>query len=551
MTSTRVLRGLWIAVAGAGIVLGAGNGVAAAETDSTDGPGASSVSGQSTDSSQRSAESASPVAKGVDKGQDSIDAPTPIAKPTSTVSASTVTVDRDDTVTSVPVEQVKTTPTKSPKRSGPAEAAAAEPEESAAKELPTVVEGVAAAPQPAVVDEVSQPAAATVVVPYATVKPAPATETSSSIAAMRSLAAPIAHAPPAGPIATVVISLLSAFGLLPPAPAVPARVVGGPPSTGAVTGVKVGRSDVQIPVGSNTYTGAADWYFPTQADGTVQAQGVMWLQHGFLGSKSWYSALARQLAQQTNSIVVVPNIPSIPVFTCGGCTLSDVATAQGVAALFADPNRAALNLSAGAAGFQGTLPERFTLTGHSAGGGLAAAAGGFYTDAVAPADDDLLGVVMFDGVSSNGTFANAIASLDARGIPVYQIAAPPQPWNANGQTTTDLVALRPGQFVGAVLANGSHVDSLIGGAPIIDFFSQHLIKRSPPGNTQAVYTPATGWINDLYAGRGPNDPLFGSYGEPGQYIVLGETAAVVLGPAPAVAVNPGRPGGEVSSPNRV
>ena len=60
----------------------------------------------------------------------------------------------------------------------------------------------------------------------------------------------------------------------------------------------------------------------------------------------------------------------------------------------------------------------------------------------------LLGVVMYDGVSSNGTFADAVTTLDARGIPVYQIAAPPQPWNANGQTTNDLVALRPGQFVG-------------------------------------------------------------------------------------------------------
>ena len=71
---------------------------------------------------------------------------------------------------------------------------------------------------------------------------------------------------------------------------------------------------------------------------------------------------------------------------------------------------------------------------------------------------------MFDGVSSNGTFADALAELGRRlNIPVYQIAAPPQAWNANGQTTNDLVTLRPGQFVGDVLVDGSHVDSLIGG----------------------------------------------------------------------------------------
>ena len=44
---------------------------------------------------------------------------------------------------------------------------------------------------------------------------------------------------------------------------------------------------------------------------------------------------------------------------------------------------------------------------------------------------------MYDGVSSNGTFSTALSSLDALDIPVYQIAAPPQAWNANGRTTAD------------------------------------------------------------------------------------------------------------------
>ncbi|BBY28243.1 hypothetical protein GCM10023114_59260 [Mycolicibacterium sediminis] len=338
--------------------------------------------------------------------------------------------------------------------------------------------------------------------------------------------------------------MLSAFGLAAPEPPAPTPVVGvpaqampGTSSVGIVSGVKVGSSSLDVPVGASTYSAAADWYFPTQPDGTVRAQGVMLLQHGFLGSKSWYSALAQDLAQQTNSIVVVPNIPSFPFFTCEGCTLSAVPMQRGVAALFADPNRVALTQSAAAAGYEGVLPEKFVLTGHSAGGGLAAAAGGFYTAAVSSADDDLLGVIMYDGVSSNGTFATALANLDARGTPVYQIAAPPQSWNANGRTSTDLVALRPDQFVGVVLANGSHVDSLIGGVPIIDFFSQLFIKPSPPGNTQAVYTLANGWINDLYAGNGPTDPQYGIYGAPDQYLVLGQTAAVVLAPPPIVDVD--------------
>ena len=350
--------------------------------------------------------------------------------------------------------------------------------------------------------------------------------------------------PTPGPIATILISLLSPFGLLPPLPPVPANVVGVPadPQPGTslingVTGVKVGSSSLAIPVGGSTYTGAADWYFPTQADGTVQAQGVMLLQHGFLGSNFWYSALATDLAQRTNSIVVVPNIPSFGFFTCAGCTISAVPMQQGVAALFIDPSRTSLTASALAAGYHGALPDKFVLTGHSAGGGLATAAGGFYVDAVTPATNDLLGVVMYDGVSSNGTFSTALSSLDALDIPVYQIAAPPQAWNANGQTTADLVTLRPGQFVGDTLVDGSHVDSLIGGSPLIDFVSQLVIRRSPPGNTQGVYTLANGWINDMYAGLGPNNGVYGTYGDPDQYIVLGQAAAVVLGPPPVVDVN--------------
>ncbi|BDX34199.1 hypothetical protein TUM20985_47460 [Mycobacterium antarcticum] len=544
VTSKKMLRALWIMVAGAGIALGAGSGLAAAESDTPDaGPGPSTT--ESSQTSQTATDDAPVGTKDVDNNHDSGAGATSVDKPTSTVSASTVTVRRDETETAEPVEQVQPAAVTSTKHSEPAaqtEAVATEPV--AAQEVEKTVDPTPkASTPPAEAAPIVEPQAAVAVAPEPVVEAIPFAAASSLAPTANTFTAPGIVRPTPGPIATILISLLSPFGLLPPLPPVPANVVGVPadpvPGTSlinGVTGVKVGSSSLAIPVGTSTYTGAADWYFPTQADGTVRAQGVVLLQHGFLGSNFWYSALAADLAQRTNSVVVVPNIPSFGFFTCAGCTLSAVPMQQGVAALFIDPSRTSLTASALAAGYHGVLPDKFVLTGHSAGGGLATAAGGFYVDAVSAATNDLLGVVMYDGVSSNGTFASALASLDALEIPVYQIAAPPQAWNANGQTTTDLVALRPNQFVGDVLVDGSHVDSLIGGSAIIDFVSQLVIKRSPPGNTEAVYTLANGWINDMYAGLGPTDGVYGTYGDPDDYIVFGQAAGVVLGPPPVVDV---------------
>jgi hypothetical protein len=306
------------------------------------------------------------------------------------------------------------------------------------------------------------------------------------------------------------------------------------PTANGVTGVKTGNTTLTIQVGSRTYNAPADWYFPTQADGSVQANGIIYLQHGFLANKSFYTVLARSLAQQTNSIVVATTLPSFAPLTCPTCTINNPAMQQGVANLFLG-GRAALNISASQAGYQGTLPEDFTLSGHSAGGGLAVAAGSDYVNSLAPGDDNhLLGVVMFDGVSNSASFGDALTTLD--GIPVYQIAAPAQPWNAFGRTTTDLIADRPDQFVGVELVNGSHTDSVIGSDPFFDFFAAIFVRPSAPGNATAVHTLAAGWINDFYVAAGPDAPQYGLYGPAGQPIIMGPTAAIVLPTQPAAAV---------------
>ena len=331
----------------------------------------------------------------------------------------------------------------------------------------------------------------------------------------------------AAPTATAAAAPATATSARPAAAVESAQSVVTPPATNGVTGVKVGHSTLTIPVNGG-FNARADWYFPTQADGTVQANGVIWLQHGFLADKSFYSALATQLAQNTNSIVVAPTLPSFPQLTCGGCTLYGVPMQKAAATMFLG-DRSALNISASQAGYLGALPEDFILAGHSAGGGWSSSVGGYYVDDLAPTDENhLLGVVMYDGVTMNGTLPQAIASLDTLDIPVYQIAAPAQAWNTFGTTTDELLTLRPDQFDGVVLVRGSHVDAMLGSNPIIDFFAQLVTTRSPSGNTAAVHTLGNGWINDMYVGAGPDAPQYGIYGAAGQPIIMGNASAVVL-----------------------
>lgn len=308
-----------------------------------------------------------------------------------------------------------------------------------------------------------------------------------------------------------------------------------PPQTNGVTGVKTGTAILTIPSG-NGYNAPANWYFPTQADGSVQANGVIWLQHGFLGFKDWYADMAMALAQETNSIVVAPQI----------FWFDDAFSGQAAAEMFLG-TRPALNISASQAGFEGTLPEKFILTGHSAGGRFATTAGAGTVDNGAA--KDLLGVVMFDGVDGAEEFAASLAKLDSLGIPDYQIAAPPQSWNAWGGTTEQLAQLHPDEFIGTMINNGSHTDS-IGGDSLWGWLgeigSNIFVKPSPPGGKAAVRTFATGWVNDIYAGLGPTDqqPKYGIYGNPNdgtyvanQWITMGEATAPTLPSPPPVDVD--------------
>ena len=329
-----------------------------------------------------------------------------------------------------------------------------------------------------------------------------------------------------GPASVVGTSLAAAA---PPDPKLP-----GLPTNG-VTGVQIGHSRLTMPGEIIGDTVATDWYFPTQVDGSVKAQGVIWLQHGFGATNIFYSALAKELAVTTNSIVLAPSLTSIP-FTLSGGWLNGKASQEAAAAIMLDPNRTELIRSAQAAGFTGDtaqLKGTFVLSGHSAGGGFASAVGADYLNEGSAAQDaKLAGVVMFDGVSM-GTFTDEVKTLAGAGKPIYQIAAPAQIWNAFGSTTNQLLAANPGKFDGVVLVGGSHVDSMLGVNAIFDTVLQLVAGFVPAGNTAATYALSTGWINDFYAGATPQTPQYGLYAGANQQIIFGNAAGVAL-PTPTL-----------------
>ena len=280
---------------------------------------------------------------------------------------------------------------------------------------------------------------------------------------------------------------------------------------GGGSGVTAGSSSLTIPDGPEGYVTSADWYFPTQAEGRVSANGLVWLQPGDTPALAALAAqIARQIAEQTNSIVVVP------VMNQSG-QYSSAAMQQAVADLMLG-NRVALSTSATAAGYKGTLPEPFLFAGQRTGGGFVAEVAARTVDNGAADAGPLLGVVMFDGVASPDQFPASGAKIRSRNIPLYQIASPPQAANNWGGTTEQLVALVPDRFVGVQFDDISPLD--------------------------AVVTLATGWIKDMYEGYEPTDPFYGDYGNPndGTYVanqplMIGETGLTVLPAPPPVDIN--------------
>lgn len=311
--------------------------------------------------------------------------------------------------------------------------------------------------------------------------------------------------------------------------AIATRILGGPPILPPNSTVTVRSSTLRIDCGCAVGEGEevpADWYIPKTEEGAPPPDRLVYLQHGFLASAPWYSHTAAALAESTNSIVVAPSITS-NFFAADACWLGGSSMHEAMAGLFDEENDA-LAESARAAGYTGPIPDRVVLMGHSLGGGAVSGMAGHMVDD--ETIDRLAGVVLLDGVAL-GDPARMTASLKKvpADIPIYQLAAPVYMWNNFGSGIEALLAARPGEFVGVTLVNGSHVDTMRGGNPLIQFAQELVAGFTRPENAAAAQTLMIGWVNDMFAGT-KESGLYLDLGEPYSFETPAGTATVVALP---------------------
>lgn len=296
---------------------------------------------------------------------------------------------------------------------------------------------------------------------------------------------------------TVVLDIVGTivFGLY----SLVTQTVGGPPVLPLGSNVTVLSSRLRIDCGCAPGAGTSvpvDWYIPEIEEGDPPPDRLIYLQHGFLASAPWYSYTANALAQQTNSIVVAPSITS-NFLAADGCWLGGAPMHEAMSDLF-DEDNTALAESAARAGYDGPIPNDVVLMGHSLGGGAVSGMAGYMSDPVTGNPGRLKGVILLDGVGLNGEMANDIRKVPTD-IPIYQLAAPRYFWNQFGVGTQALIEARPdADFYGVTLVDGSHVDTMRGGNPLIQFSQQLVSGFSKPANVAAARTLMVGWANDMF-----------------------------------------------------
>jgi hypothetical protein len=304
------------------------------------------------------------------------------------------------------------------------------------------------------------------------------------------------------------------------------RVTQGPPRVPPGSTVTVQRSTLQLPCDNRNCTVPADWYFPDDPNPT----GIVYFQNGALATGAMYSYTAADLAEQTDSIVVVPTVTDF--YQADGYWLGGTAMEQATADLFTGSRDALTASASAAAGHPVTLPQKVVLIGHSEGGQFVTGAA---ADMIANGSGaDLAGVLLYDGATTDLTQFTTDLKTIPTSVPVLLIASPPSYWNQLGATADALVAARPGIFTGVELQGGTHGDSVQGANPLTQFAENVVAGFPKPQNTAALGQLSAVWVTDMLEGTAIP-------GTPGQSIAIATdkgTATAYTLPAPPTKPSP-------------
>lgn len=299
------------------------------------------------------------------------------------------------------------------------------------------------------------------------------------------------------------------------------RIFEGPPMLPRGSTVTVETSTLTIDCGNGLEV-PANWYFPD----SPAPDRLIYLQHGFMASAPLYSHTAAYLAEKTNSVVVALSLTS-NFFACDSCWLGGDAMHRAIAKVFSGDREALTDSASRALGHEVTLPRRFVIAGHSAGGGLALGVANYLDDDTMA---DLAGLMLLDGVALGDIKPSVIEDLPDD-LPILQISSPPYMWNMFGYTSEALAKARPGRFNGAELVGGGHIDLMQGGNAVIQFGAYLVARFSAAKNVEAARMLAADWINEMFAGGDDFDIA-------GQTVAPGATAPIVTdrGTASAIAL---------------
>jgi hypothetical protein len=239
-----------------------------------------------------------------------------------------------------------------------------------------------------------------------------------------------------------------------------------PENTGQSAGTVVNQ---QVMIAGKNYSGR--WYLPS-----VQAEGVVYLQHGYSRNYGKVADLATSLMNRGLMVL------SINAAMNQG--------AQAFALKVADQLR--LNPPTPPNGDQ--WPAQLILSGHSAGGAHVGYIGGQLVTAGYP---NLAGMILFDPVEGPDLQPHLQGVVDA-GVPVRAILANSGSCNAQGGTHADLGDLTGTDFTGIKLTNrSSHVDAEGGNT---DWLMRFFCGAPQSYNVELVQSFAAAWAVDMVAG---------------------------------------------------